>query len=390
MKVEIRKNLLKKSGMYKLYLYIYKGYTKIDGKIKHDQTQKTLDLELYPNPKDEEQRKHNEEVLKIAEDMRAETYLKLSKQSYEIPDKNLAYADFFLYAEKKLENSASTKNTVNIGYAAVNHLRKYTEKSTGKARLAFNSINNHFLEGFKKYLQRDARTKKLKPIKPNTAKIYFEKIGFVLNQAVKDRIIEKSPAIDVRGLQGEEVRKDRLSIEDIRKLMNTNINDEVIKQAFLFMCFTGLRFVDVKNLKYGDIKNGNGYTVSLRQEKTDKIVTIPLNEEALKITGIPTEDNIFDTVFKGLVYSPTNNQKLENWVLQAKIFNKKITWHSARHTFGQLLHDKGVDIATIADLMGDTIQTVLKNYVRVSESTKVDAVNKLSFINTFTTSKKSK
>jgi len=65
--------------------------------------------------------------------------------------------------------------------------------------------------------------------------------------------------------------------------------------------------------------------------------------------------------------------------LKANIFNKKITWHSARHTFGQLLHDRGIDIATIAALMGDTIATVLKNYVRVSESTKFDAVNKLNF-----------
>jgi len=378
MRVEIRKNLLKKTGMYKLYLYIYKGYTKVDGKIKHDQSQKTLNLEIYPNPKDEEQKKHNIDVLKIAEDLRAETYLKLSKQIHNIPDQNLAYGDFFAYAKKKLENSASSKNTITISTSAVKHLRKFTKKTTTKDRLAFNSINNHFLEGFKKYLQHDAKSKKLKSIKLNTAKIYFEKIGALLNQAVKDGMIEKNPANDIRGIKGEEVRKDRLTFDEIKELKKTSIDDEVLKQAFLLMCFTGLRFIDIKNLKYGDIKNGDAYYISLKQEKTDKIVTIPLDTEALEIIGTPNDDNLFNNVFEGLVYSPTNNLKLENWILKAKIFNKKITWHSARHTFGQLLHDKGVDIATIADLMGDTVATVLKNYVRVSESTKVDAIKRLN------------
>ena len=50
---------------------------------------------------------------------------------------------------------------------------------------------------------------------------------------------------------------------------------------------------------------------------------------------------------------------------------KFIVWHSARHIFGQLLHDHGADIATVANLMGDNIQTVIKNYVRVENPVKV-------------------
>lgn len=61
------------------------------------------------------------------------------------------------------------------------------------------------------------------------------------------------------------------------------------------------------------------------------------------------------------------------------IQGKNITWHSARHTFGQRLHDEGEDIATIADLMGDTIKTVIQNYVQISEKRKSKAMNKLSF-----------
>jgi site-specific recombinase XerD len=80
-----------------------------------------------------------------------------------------------------------------------------------------------------------------------------------------------------------------------------------------------------------------------------------------------------------LVYSGPNNERLKTWVAKAKIMNKKITWHSARHTYGQLLHEEEVDIATVANLMGDNIQTVIKNYVRISEKTKRQAVKKLPF-----------
>jgi len=79
--------------------------------------------------------------------------------------------------------------------------------------------------------------------------------------------LKKNPANDIRGIKGEEVRKDTLTLDEITKLTNTSIDDEVLKQAFLFMCFTGLRFIDVKNLKYGDIKNGDKYTNFIKTRK---------------------------------------------------------------------------------------------------------------------------
>jgi len=79
MSVEIRKyDLKRKFGMQKLYLTIYRGYSiSKDGKKKLHQSQKFLDLEIYSKPVNDHQIHHNEEVWKIAEEVRADTYLRI-------------------------------------------------------------------------------------------------------------------------------------------------------------------------------------------------------------------------------------------------------------------------------------------------------------------------
>ncbi len=175
----------------------------------------------------------------------------------------------------------------------------------------------------------------------------------------------------------EQVKKDRLTTKELEILTSSTIHPFKLRNPFLFMCYTGLRFSDAVQLKYGDIKKiDDGYQISIRQKKTNKLVSIPLVKNALSQIGNPDKEDLNELVFKNVKSSIYLNYLLKNWVLENKIF-KSITWHSARHTFGQRLHDNGVDIYTIAELMGDTIDTVVKNYVKVSDKSKFNAVKKL-------------
>lgn len=76
-----------------------------------------------------------------------------------------------------------------------------------------------------------------------------------------------------------------LTIEEVKQLMATPCRYDIVKRAFLFSCFTGLRYSDIKSLLWSEIrKAADGRTLFLEhpQVKTRKIVTVPLSEEALK------------------------------------------------------------------------------------------------------------
>lgn len=380
MRVEIRERpLRRKPGMNRIILYTYKGhYRTPDGKIKHLESEKALDYELFAKPKTKAEKEHNQKVRDAVEILRAEELLRLANKKHNIPDPKLKNSNFFEYVDLKMERSSNSRKSINLVKAACNHLKDYTKKVKGTERLNFSEITLNHLERFQKYMLQEADSKYNKKIKPNTVKMYMSKITFMLNQAVKEKIIASNPAKDILHIKGEEVIKEWLTIEEIETLKNTPSDHPLLKRAFLFQCFTGLRFIDTENLKYGDIrKNGKGYYISIKQEKTDKYVRIPLSENAISQIDI-AEDKEFDQVFGGLSYSGLNNVRLAKWMLEAGI-RKKILWHSARHTFGNQLHELGADIATISDLMGDTLNTVVRNYVRISDTTKFNAVRKLDF-----------
>ena len=114
MRVEIRqrpiKRPAKKKGMNKLVLYIYKGYSKEGGKIRHIQSEKTLDIEVYAKPKSEKEKQHNKEAWEVAEEIRSTTFLQLVRGKYDIVDKRLAHGDFLKYADNKSTHYINSGN----------------------------------------------------------------------------------------------------------------------------------------------------------------------------------------------------------------------------------------------------------------------------------------
>jgi len=135
----------------------------------------------------------------------------------------------------------------------------------------------------------------------------------------------------------------------------------------------GLRYKDIKQIKPGK------FVLDFIQEKTGRQVMVPLAAGALEITGIPARENMGDTIFDGLSYSSHSLVILQRWVHDAGIY-KKVTWHTARHSFGQILFEKTGNIYAVASLMGDTLETVIRNYVKkVKTDTKIDAIDQLDF-----------
>ena len=152
---------------------------------------------------------------------------------------------------------------------------------------------------------------------------------------------------------------------------------EVIKRAALFAVSTGLRISDILNLKYSNIKNDNGsYRLIIVQAKSGRELKVPLHPIAIKQIDLQFI-NQEKLVFEGFIYSSHTNKKLEKWIKSAGI-NRKVTWHTLRHSYGSLLASLNISITVIRELMGHANINSTMRYISTSENQLVEAVNKIN------------
>ena len=128
-------------------------------------------------------------------------------------------------------------------------------------------------------------------------------------------------------IEWKEVKKEYLTLGEVKKLAATPCKIPVLKQASLFACMTGLRISDILKLDWRDFEVGpdQGYYIRICTEKTETEATLPISQEALELCGEWGSGK----VFKGLTRSMTHHL-LKQWISEAGI-RKHITFHLARH-----------------------------------------------------------
>lgn len=177
----------------------------------------------------------------------------------------------------------------------------------------------------------------------------------MLNEAVREGLIDKNPwnrLETIEKIKKPESKREYLTIDEIRSMIATDCPNELVKRAYLFSCFTGLRISDVRSLKWGDIYQENGQAfVSVVMKKTTKPLYIPLSGQALKWMPEKGESTSDDYVFGNLVNYGNVNESLKKWAEAAGI-RKHISYHTSRHSFATMMLTLGADLYTVSKLLG--------------------------------------
>lgn len=283
MKVHLRKRKMRlKKGTskprYSLYLDIY--YRK--GKRKREF------LGIYLEPHDD--KTYHSEKLKLAENIKAKRMMELANEQHGFPTKEKLNQCFITYFEKQMNKREGNSRTAWLN--TYKHLKSFCNGT-----IIFSEIDREWLEEFIDYLH----TK----VSASSVSTYFAKIKCTLSESVKDKILLQNPAFFVDPIRVPQANREYLTIEEIQRINDADFYDEVIKRAFLFSCFTGLRLGDINNLKWSMIKetnmngNGSGLAIQKRQNKTGVVNHIPLNETAIKLLGNrPKEDSLVFYLYK--------------------------------------------------------------------------------------------
>ena len=195
-----------------------------------------------------------------------------------------------------------------------------------------------------------------------------------MKEAYKAKLINRNPVLEVKkGKLPGAKKKDTLTIEEIKQLVATPTQSEFdVRNAFLFCLVTGLRWIDVHKLTWSDI---NGKVMTVIQSKTEREITVNLNDTALKLIGRPKKSS--DKVFR-LPTADGANKTIKAWVKRAGI-TKKVTWHNARHSFGTNLIVEGTDVLTVSSMLGHAGLMHTMRYVKAAAELKNRASDKLNF-----------
>ena len=208
----------------------------------------------------------------------------------------------------------------------------------------------------------------------NTASSYLKNIKRMFRIAYSDRLIDFDPALEIPGITWDHtIKKERLTDAEIEAIKNVIFRDLELKMAILFAIFTGLRRGDIMNIRWENLEYDDGrYYICIVIQKTGHKVRLPLSKDAEEILGtFKKRGLIFPTLSVSIL-----NQKVPQLIKAAGI-EKHITFHCFRHTFAMRLLDKGVDIPTIAFLLGHKFLGSSLTYLHCTKENLEEVIAKL-------------
>jgi len=368
------------NGNKSVYLDIYK-----DGVREYE----FLKLYIVPehNPDDKEK---NRLTLELANKVKAKKILELDNAEHGFTTSGTKQKESVTEYLKALAEKSKREGAMSMHYSykgLCRHLVNYKGE-----RITFKHVTKDFCKGFNEYLK-TARNGTYKPgkskINPSgmlaqsTQHQYSNLLTCTLFRAMEDEYTDNNTMKKIpkaERLKKPDSSREYLTIDDIKQLAQTPCVKEEVKQAFLFTCYSGLRFSNVRGLKWGDFQTDNEgkNVIKYRQTKTKKHEYLQVSSDAMKFlpgrNGADDDDAVFN-----LSNNFATNQVLAGWVLAAGI-KKRVTFHVSRHTNATLLLSLGVPIEIVSKLLGHSDIKTTQIYAKVIDQNKRAAVSRLDGI----------
>lgn len=212
--------------------------------------------------------------------------------------------------------------------------------------LRIKDINYDFLERWANW-QRD-----VKLLKRNTIIGHMKALRCLMNEAIKRDVITVDEDPFKAYTIGEmEANKEFLTESELRRLERVCVADvrrNHVRDAFLFCCYTGIRWSDFVSLQSGQIRNG---VLTVDQLKTGHVVRIPLSDifggKALAIVcRYPSLEALADVGHNSYC------NKVIREIAAIVGIKKRVHWHLARHTCGTLLNQRGLLMQETQHVLG--------------------------------------
>ena len=264
------------------------------------------------------------------------------------------------------------------GTKLIRSTRRLIETFNGKKRVRLSDIDKNYCLSFTNWLRNEYKTGQGNSLTPKSMSDYIGYFSAMLNAAIRADIIRENPFMSLSAVDRVKVpqsKREFLTIEEIKTLIDVDCPREDVKKAYLFSCYCGLRLSDIYALRWKDLtKDGEQWRASVIMQKTTTPIFLPLSNNAMK--WLPERGNASDEglIFGTLPAEPNINKNLKKWIDAAGIV-KHITFHTARHTFATMMLTLGADLYTTSKLLGHTNVQTTQIYAKIVDKKKVAAIN---------------
>lgn len=137
------------------------------------------------------------------------------------------------------------------------------------------------------YFDKEAKTKSNLPLSLNSKYSYLNKFKACLRAAFDEGYLSINYASKIKSFEQAESQREYLTYQELQALASTNCKYQVLKNAFIFSCLTGLRWSDINTLTWSEVRDeDNGISrVNFRQEKTDGVEYLYISSQARELLG---------------------------------------------------------------------------------------------------------
>lgn len=286
---------------------------------------------------------------------------------------------YYLFLEdyvKKVECGMKAKNTLYKYRAVYEHLKDFLQSRYNVHDIALKEILPTLITDFEAYLRADCR------LSPNTVWLYTFPVRMLLHKAVENGWLTRYPFAGYE-IHKEEIKKGFLTKEELGLLINApkmNFKRTFIRDLFLFCAFTGLAYIDLKNLREENIVSnpldGSVWIHTHRQktgvETNVRLLDIPL-QIMKKYKGLCDDGRVFP------VPSYNSCKMILRTVMKKCCIHKHITWRMARHTMATVVClSNGMPIESVSSVLGHKCISSTQIYAKITNEKLNKEMNVLS------------
>ena len=278
--------------------------------------------------------------------------------------------------QEKLVGNGVSKATYWISVYTVRLLKEFVQQKYKREDLYLRELNLNFIQSFHTFLRID------KGMAQNSSTKHLKLLKKIVNLAVANSYMTTNPFITYK-IEREPVEIDFLDEEELRKIINFDTplpRLERAKDMFLFGCFTGLSYIDIKTLapEHFEKDNTGRIWIKKRRVKTGVLSRIPL---------LPIAKLILDKYKGGEKLLPIQdpadiNKYLKDIAILCDI-KKRITFHTSRHTFASTVTlANNISLEVVSKMLGHTNTRMTNHYAKLIDKCIGEQMDKL--MDTFT------
>ena len=278
---------------------------------------------------------------------------------------------------EKLIGKGYTKGTLQRYKACKSHIEEFLAFQRRVKDIPVEEVDHKFITGFDHFLRSE------KECAHNTAQKYIVNFKKIIRIAYANQWIGKDPFFHWKG-SWKTSEREYLSDKELKQLMEKEFSLprlELVKDTFLFCCFTGLAYADVKTLSKNNIAVGldGRKWIKIKRQKTQSLSSIPVLSDA-EIIMNKYEDHPYVIAGKGILPVLTN-QKSNAYLKEIADLcgiSKNLTTHLARHTFATTVTlSNGVSLETVGKMLGHKSLKTTQIYAKLLDKKVGDEMQEL-------------